>query len=182
MRPHVERLITENDLEEHITGSLKPQTDKQLIDYFSQIIDDFAKINGLWDKSLDEIRQMVTEGNDTFPGELKQLFDGAFTETLEKMKEVLPQIVGVIPEAMDKAVGVLSLTEKPDHPLMWSHYANNHSGLALAFDETNEFFRSPAQKFTIELHLSRSVDYSVKNCKAPTSLRSHGETTYQRLF
>ena len=160
MRPHVERLITENDLEEHITGSLKPQTDKQLIDYFSQIIDDFAKTNGLGDKSLDEIRQMVTEANDTFPGELKQLFDGAFTETLEKMKEVLPQIVGVIPEAVDRAVGVLSLTEKPDHPLMWSHYANNHSGFALAFDETNEFFRSPRHGQPDDAGSARRVSYS----------------------
>ena len=58
MRPHVERLFTDNDLDEHVVGPLKPQSDNQLIDYFSQIIDDFAKTNGLADKSLDEIGKL----------------------------------------------------------------------------------------------------------------------------
>ena len=140
MRPHVERLFTDNDLDEHVTAPLKPESDTQLIDYVSQIIEDFAKSQEITDKSLTEIRKVVTEANDEFPGELRQLFDVAFAETVETMKKVVPQLVGMIPEAMDKAVGVLSLTEKPDHPLMWSHYANNHSGLVFAFDETNEFF------------------------------------------
>ena len=68
MRPHVERLFTDNDLETHITGPLKPQSDKQLIDYLSQIIDDYAKTHGLADKSLDEIKQAVTQANDRIPG------------------------------------------------------------------------------------------------------------------
>jgi hypothetical protein len=165
MRPHVERLFTDNDLDEHVVGPLKPQSDNQLIDYFSQIIDDFAKTNGLGDKSLDEIKQIVSEANNSFPGELEQLFDGAFTETLEKMKEVVPQVVELIPEAMDKAVGVLSLTEKPDDPLMWSHYANNHSGLVLAFDETNEFFPSPRHGQPDDAGGARRVKYSSERPK-----------------
>ncbi len=51
-----------------------------------------------------------------------------------------------IPEAIDKTLGILSLTEKPDHPLMWSHYAGNHSGLVLVFDELHEFFNSPRKQ------------------------------------
>ena len=76
------------------------------------------------------------------------------------MKEVVPQIVEFIPEAMEKAVGVLSLTEKADHPLMWSHYANNHSGLVLGFDETNEFFRSPRHGQPDDAGGARRVKYS----------------------
>ena len=114
-----------------------------MIDLVAQIIEDFAKTQGVTDKSLNNIRQVVTEANDEFPGELRQLFEGAFSETIEEMKQVVPQLVDIIPEALDSAVGALALTEKPDHPLMWSHYANSHSGFVLAFDETNEFFRSP---------------------------------------
>lgn len=160
MRPHVERLFTDNDLDEHVTAPLKPESDTQLIDYVSQIIEDFAKSQEITDKSLTEIRKVVTEANDEFPGELRQLFDVAFAETVETMKKVVPQLVGMIPEAMDKAVGVLSLTEKPDHPLMWSHYANNHSGLVFAFDETNEFFRSPRHGKPDDAGSARKVKYS----------------------
>ncbi len=119
MRPHVERLIADNDLQ-RVTDPLVPRSEEQLVDYFSQIIEDFAKTKGVGDKSLDEIRQLVSEANTEFPGELRQLFEGAFVETLETMKQVVPQVVELIPEAMDKAVGVLSLTEKPDHQ-QWAY-------------------------------------------------------------
>ncbi|SRR6266487_4410474 len=160
MRPHVERLFTDHDLEEHVTGPLRPKSDKQLVDYMSQIIEEFARTNGLGDASLDDIRKLVSESNSEFPGELRELFEGAFAETVETMKQVVPQLVGLLPEAMDKAVGVLSLTEKPDHPLMWSHYANNHSGLVLAFDETHEFFRSPRYGQPDDMGSPRRVTYS----------------------
>lgn len=34
------------------------------------------------------------------------------------------------------AVGVLSLTERPDDMLMWAHYANSHNGYCLELDAT----------------------------------------------
>ena len=165
MRPHVERLFTDDDLEEHVMAPLKPESDTQLIDFVSQIAEDFAKTQGVTDKSLDEIRKVLTEANDEFPGELRQLFEVAFAETSEKMKQVVPQIAEIIPEAMDSAVGVLSLTEKPDHPLMWSHYANNHSGLVLGFDETNEFFRSPRHGQPDDAGGAQRVKYSSERPK-----------------
>jgi hypothetical protein len=165
MRPHVERVFTNDDLEQHVMAPLKPESDTQLIDYMSKIIEDFAKTQGVTDKSLDEIRNVLTEANEEFPGELRQLFEVAFAETAEKMKEVVPQFTEIIPEAMDNAVGVLSLTEKPDHPLMWSHYANNHSGLVLVFDETNGFFRSPRHGQPDDAGGARRVKYSAERPK-----------------
>jgi Protein of unknown function (DUF2971) len=37
-----------------------------------------------------------------------------------------------------QAVGVLSLTERPDDMLMWAHYANSHRGYCLELDATTE--------------------------------------------
>jgi uncharacterized protein YukE len=165
MRPHVERLFTDDDWVEHVVAPLKPESDTQLIDYVSKIIEDFAKNQGVTDKNLDEIRKVVTEANDEFPGELRQLFEVAFAETAEKMQQVVPQLAAIIPDAMDSAVGVLSLTEKLDHPLMWSHYANNHSGLVLAFDEINEFFRSPRRGQPYDAGGARRVKYSSERPK-----------------
>jgi len=165
MRPHVERMITDDDLEKHVLAPLKPESDTQLIDYMSKIIEDIAKTQGVTDKSLDEIRKALTEANNEFPGELRQLYEVAFAESAEEMKQVVPKLTEIIPDAMDNAVGVLSLTEKPDHPLMWSHYANNHSGLVLVFDETNAFFRSPRHGQPDDAGGARRVKYSSERPK-----------------
>ena len=71
MRHHVERIFTDDDLEEHVMAPLKLETESQLIDYVSKI-EDFAKTQGYTHKSIDEIRKAVTEANEEFPGELRQ--------------------------------------------------------------------------------------------------------------
>lgn len=40
------------------------------------------------------------------------------------------------------SIGILSLSAKPDHPLMWSHYADSHRGICLRFKVSveNPFF------------------------------------------
>ncbi|WP_281948054.1 DUF2971 domain-containing protein [Vibrio parahaemolyticus] len=38
--------------------------------------------------------------------------------------------------------GIVSLTECRDNLLMWSHYANEHKGMAVEFDVTHDFFNS----------------------------------------
>lgn len=45
-----------------------------------------------------------------------------------------------INNAINNAFGILSLTQTPDNILMWSHYAENHTGFVLEFDETHSFF------------------------------------------
>jgi hypothetical protein len=40
-----------------------------------------------------------------------------------------------------KDYGILSLTEDPEHILMWSHYAHQHKGMAVGFDLSHEFFK-----------------------------------------
>jgi len=161
MRPHVERLFGENDLQ-RMVDPLMPKSDEQLIDSVSQMIDNFAKAKGLPDKSLNEIKRLVIEANDAFPGELRQLLDSAYTETLEEVKKVVPDLAGVVPEAMDKAAGVLSLTGRPDHPLMWSHYAESHAGFVLGLDETHQFFRSPRYGKEGDMGSPRKVKYSLE--------------------
>lgn len=41
---------------------------------------------------------------------------------------------------VEKNLGVLCLTEEHDHPLMWAHYAESHTGFVIAFDAANAFF------------------------------------------
>lgn len=41
---------------------------------------------------------------------------------------------GYRPEELSRVFGVLSLTPHPDNYLMWSHYANSHTGFCVEFD------------------------------------------------
>ncbi len=38
-------------------------------------------------------------------------------------------------------IGILSLSEFPDHELIWTHYADTHRGLVLCFDEQHTLFQ-----------------------------------------
>lgn len=49
---------------------------------------------------------------------------------------------------LDSQVGVLSLTRDEKHPLMWSHYADQHRGFAIGYDE-NEALLSAGQIDTV---------------------------------
>jgi hypothetical protein len=41
-------------------------------------------------------------------------------------------------EYIDQQLGVFCLSERPDHILMWSHYADSHAGICLEFDRNQE--------------------------------------------
>jgi len=43
-------------------------------------------------------------------------------------------------EALGQALGIFCLTEDPVHMVMWSHYASQHSGVVLEFDENHSWF------------------------------------------
>lgn len=43
-------------------------------------------------------------------------------------------------QALGQALGIFSLTEDPTHPLMWSHYASQHYGVVVEFDEKHRWF------------------------------------------
>lgn len=58
-----------------------------------------------------------------------------------RSKELLYFLEQSVPEATN-AVGVLSLAARPDHVLMWTHYADSHRGICLRFkaSSTSPFF------------------------------------------
>lgn len=140
MSPHIEQLMSEHDMEQHIVNPVRERPQEELVEQFTDILHNVLKTYNLSDLSHEELKQRITEADAQFPGELRALFDSTLSEAFGIMKQALPLAIEQVPSAIDKALGILSLTEKPDHPLMWSHYANNHSGLVIAFDETHEFF------------------------------------------
>jgi hypothetical protein len=57
---------------------------------------------------------------------------------LKARDQLLPSVVDAaardLDEKLDKDIGIFCLSARPDHILMWSHYADAHSGLCLRFD------------------------------------------------
>lgn len=78
--------------------------------------------------------------------------------------------------SIDRGLGILSLTDHPDDSLMWSHYADKHSGVCVGFHSNDipsfvctawrvvymdcpplvEFVKAPERRFYHEILLSKS--------------------------
>lgn len=84
------------------------------------------------------------------------------------MASVMAQLRAEAPEIMQKTIrmksGVLSLSEKPDNLLMWSHYALNHTGFVIAVNEKHSVFNE-RRSVNDEFNHLRKVVYSKKKPK-----------------
>ncbi|QSX31785.1 DUF2971 domain-containing protein [Shewanella cyperi] len=78
-----------------------------------------------------------------------------FNDLMDKAKE---QVSTVLSEKSNKLIGVLSLTEKADNLLMWSHYAESHSGYCIGFKSNHSFFNRKRSEKDEFYHL-RKVKY-----------------------
>ncbi|WP_243688333.1 DUF2971 domain-containing protein [Geotalea toluenoxydans] len=57
------------------------------------------------------------------------------------MKKMSPANIGFeLMDRVNKCLGILSLSRTFTNLLMWSHYANNHTGFVIGFDDSHEFF------------------------------------------
>jgi len=52
-----------------------------------------------------------------------------------------PRIERILQQSVDD-LGILSLTTRPNNPVMWASYANDHKGMCLGFDTSNDMFHS----------------------------------------
>jgi hypothetical protein len=72
---------------------------------------------------------------------MKPLVDNALKEfTMMNTPDSRSRATYTILVAINKAFGILCLTEKRDNLLMWAHYSKNHTGFVIEFDEKHPFF------------------------------------------
>ena len=74
------------------------------------------------------------------------------------LKSVTPLLRQTFDKQFNELIGILTLAEKSDHILMWSHYATSQEGFVLGFDSTNKYFD---QKMSLsdEFRHLRKVEY-----------------------
>jgi len=51
-----------------------------------------------------------------------------------------PSMVELVLESLGTKLGILSLSETPSSPVMWAHYAADHSGFLIVFDQRSPWF------------------------------------------
>jgi len=107
-----------------------------------------------------ELRTVIT-------GISNELSERPVTELLEQ-EDAKVLFRNILPTSLSAQIGILSLAERPDNLLMWSHYAQNHTGFVIEFDEEHSFFKSASDgtEHKNPLTLQR-VQYSVGRPKRP---------------
>ena len=59
---------------------------------------------------------------------------------MEKGEQIYLEQQSAIPELLNSDIGILCLSRRCDHILMWSHYADGHKGFVVGFDSNHPFF------------------------------------------
>lgn len=113
----------------------------------------------------------ITQSYHELPKEIRDTislneFHEAIKPHVQSLRQHLPSIASglnglvnsKLHDGFNQHVGILSLTEAPDNLLMWSHYASEHTGFVIGFDETNKHFNSKRSESDEFYHL-RKLEY-----------------------
>jgi Protein of unknown function (DUF2971) len=140
MRPYIERLMEDDLFEREIASKARTRDRKDLARLAAEKI--WQRFPRKQRRSLPLIKfeAKILGLIKSNPKEFERLYAKNLEDELDLYKLAEPIVIKDVPNILNRTVGVLSLAELPDHPLMWSHYAANHSGFVIAFDENHPFF------------------------------------------
>lgn len=151
LRPHFDSLVAEADVLANLPETpvdLRPmvaQAYSMLSEEQRAVLPPDAAMQAIEDfMATDDAREATAQGLHLF---------------LQLMRDGAAPIREAIYRAFNDNVGILSLSEIPDHELMWSHYADTHRGLVLCFDEQHSFFNRRRSE-NDEFYFARKVHYS----------------------
>jgi hypothetical protein len=106
------------------------------------------------------LEQWLEYGSETVIQELnhtgKTLHELLVEHSNANREHIQQNFVAQLHEVINTQIGILSLSARADHHLLWSHYADSHRGVAVVFNGSHPFFSDV-----------RKVDYVVK--KSPLS-------------
>jgi hypothetical protein len=87
-----------------------------------------------------------------------QLKPAMVGQAMEQIDAFFPTLKKSLFDTLGNSLGILSLSEIPDNPLMWAHYAANHTGFIIEFDDQHPWFSAKLAE-TDELRHLRKVSY-----------------------
>jgi hypothetical protein len=156
-RPLFERLVSESDLQETLGSS------RELLE--DEVRKKFATLPPEQQQQFPvEVVIAQLRANPVIVDQLIKQQTPAFRKLLE---EFTPKAKEILTVAIEKHLGILSLSEDLLNPLLWAHYADAHRGFALEFDANHPFFdrrRTDKDEF---YHL-RKVTYAHRTSEGRT--------------
>jgi hypothetical protein len=101
-----------------------------------------GEIEASVDAALDQLRVRLTG---VLPdSDLDPIFGTGRDRGLRRLHDLDSRLAAILREGVPTlfgALGILSLSERPDSLLMWAHYANRHEGLAVGLDSSHIWFQ-----------------------------------------
>jgi hypothetical protein len=139
------------EVKPYITNIADNETAERVVD---QILPD--EIKKAYEQLPAEVRSVIPyEVMQKIALQRRELLRGQFGAIISQFT---PMLRRVMEEKFNELLGILSLTEKPDNLLMWSHYAASHEGFVIGFDSTHEYFNQRESEKKEFRHL-RKVEY-----------------------
>lgn len=136
MKPYFEEIVEKEELKsqlKNIEDLLNVENLEKSVDIVSRRVPNVDREGAL--KMLIEVRDNLTQ-----VGKL-QLTQFLNSE-IDTAQDINPMSRKLFYDSLDLQTGVLCLTAAAKNILMWSHYAQNHQGFVIEFDEKHEFFRN----------------------------------------
>lgn len=96
----------------------------------------------------------------------------------DKIKVMPENIRKKIISGFSDSFGVLSLSRSRNNLLMWSHYAQSHTGFVIGFDETHEFFH---QNDALN-RVTSPVDVTYSDIKQPIDFNDNGIDIFRKML
>jgi hypothetical protein len=87
-----------------------------------------------------------------------QLKSAMVGQAIEQIDAFFPTLKKSLFDMLGSSLGILSLSEVPDNLLMWAHYAANHTGFVIEFDDKHAWFWAKLAE-TDEFRHLRKVSY-----------------------
>ena len=96
-------------------------------------------------KAISKLDVLTPEGRNyshKIMKELGKLSPAKRLMNIQKLKNKGGVSYLTFPERELKEIGIYSMSEVENDPLMWAHYADSHKGICIAFDTLSDYFKA----------------------------------------
>jgi hypothetical protein len=132
-------------------------------------IDKISEQTNIYELTKKDFKSLIEEGYEKYPVVQSIISKEDFINlalpleeylkpyVIENMNNVIELLPDVLKSKLDVGMGALSLSEKCDHQLMWSHYSENHMGYVIGFNGKHNYFNQRISENDELRHLRKVV-------------------------
>ena len=141
----IEKYANDHKWDENETNKILEEAWQNEMKKYPGVNISFSLVKNQMGSVFEKSKPMIMEMFKKFMGMKGEFFKDMATNTVMK--------------ALNSTIGILCLTEAPDNILMWSHYAKNHTGFIIEFDNSHDFFDQRKKDHELRGHVKK-VRYS----------------------